>query len=35
MDYENRASGNDVGFGAAGCRNWGDGTVPLVYRVDF
>ena len=24
-----------VGFGVSGCRNWGEVTVPLVYRVDL
>jgi len=24
-----------IGFGVSGCKDWGSGTVPLVYRVDL
>ena len=30
-----RVSGALVGFGVNGCHTWGDGTAPLVYRVDL
>lgn len=30
-----RISGALVGYGVNGCHMWGDGTAPLVYRVDL
>ena len=30
-----RTTGMEVSFGTSCCHNWGDGTVPLIYRVDL